>query len=517
MYKLVSQQLFKNKHLRFVKQLLFTVVALATLLSVCRPSPIPASPTTKPTQVRLEPKASATVLPTAGIGLAVEDDGAPLPIEIIETQPGRGQFLGTSGKISLTFNQPMDIAKTNAAWEFKDGQGKPIAGEIRWSSPRTMEFTPEQALETSSQYLARLQKQAASAKGVSLQDELSIEFNTISPLQVSQVFPADQARDVANNVVITVIFNRPVVPLVIAEEKVQNPDILLFSPPLPGDGEWINTSVYAFRPSQPLRADTSYQVTLKAGLTDAAKETSLAEDYSWSFSTTKPTIKSYSLSEGELNPKNFLKDVPLDTGFRVDFFQPMNQTSTEDALSLSSADGENVLWESLWNEDATQIIITPTLRLALGELYTLKLDAQAKTTDGASLSEGLEWKFYTVLPPAIIGVTPSNTSNQEVFSSELRIRFASQMNIESVKERIVITPQPEDKIEWWYNEWDKSIASYSLKPSTRYEVQLQAGMEDIYGNTIPRTQVVRFTTGAYEPTANLEMPYSPPIIRQGGP
>ncbi len=497
------------------KTILFLVTVFALLLSSCKTGVVPATQPAQATEKAGELPVK-TPVPTLA-GLPVTDPGAPLPVEIVETQPGKGQGLSTSGKIRLTFNQPMDMEKTNAAWVLEDEQGKPVSGDIQWPTPRSMEFTPSQNLETGSLYLGRLDVSSASAKGLTLQEPMTFEFSTAGPLEVSQVFPADNTRDVANNAVITVIFNRPVVPLVIAEEQKIHPQPLIITPDLPGEGEWVNTSVYAYKPKQPLRGDTTYQVSLKAGLSDVSGETQLAQDYTWKFTTVKPSIENLTLSNGQVNPNKYLQNVLLDESFTIRFFQPMNQTSTEQAFVISSANGENVLWERMWNEESTQIIITPTQRLALDTQYSLTLDAKAQAADGGSLREGLDWPFYTILAPAIISFSPANGSQQTDFSAELRLRFASPMNIETVKERIQITPQPEEKIEWWYNEWDWSIASYILQPSTRYEVRLLPGMQDIYGNTIQGSQVLRFTTAAYAPNANLEMPYEPAIMRQDGP
>ena len=67
---------------------------------------------------------------------------------------------------------------------------------------------------------------------------------------------------------ITVIFNRPVVPLVTVEDMGNLPQPLEFDPPLEGEGEWLNTSIYMFTPSDGLRGGTDYTVTVKAGLED---------------------------------------------------------------------------------------------------------------------------------------------------------------------------------------------------------------------------------------------------------
>jgi len=89
------------------------------------------------------------------------------------------------------------------------------------------------------------------------------------------------------------------------------------------------------------------------------------------------------------------------------------------------------------------------------------------------------------------------------------------MRIDTVKDKIELTPKPKEEIQWWYNEWDWSMHAYVLEPSTRYSLQLNPGMEDIYGNQINKTIRYTFTTAAYPSQATLEMPYTPSLFRAG--
>ena len=63
-------------------------------------------------------------------------------------------------------------------------------------------------------------------------------------LVVVSVLPEDGTREVAGRAVITVIFNRPVVPLVIVEDMDDLPQPLTITPAIDGVGEWLNTSIW---------------------------------------------------------------------------------------------------------------------------------------------------------------------------------------------------------------------------------------------------------------------------------
>src|SRR5436309_3284856 len=73
-------------------------------------------------------------------------------------------------------------------------------------------------------------------------------FATAGFLEVGQVIPANGAQDVQAGAAITVLFNRPVVPLTVVEQQNNAPQPLSFTPAIQGKGEWLNTAIYVFHP-----------------------------------------------------------------------------------------------------------------------------------------------------------------------------------------------------------------------------------------------------------------------------
>lgn len=495
--------------------LVFAIAAL--VLGACRPAPEQprAQPSAEqPKPVEQMPPATPKVTQAT---LTAIDDGAPLPPQVVERHPGGAEELAPDGTIRLAFDQAMDAGKTAAAFQVNSQSGEPVSGQVFWPDARTLEFKPANRLESGSLYFASLGNQATSAQGAALVEAYNFQFLTTGELQVAQVFPADGAQDISSNAVITVIFNRPVVPLGIVEEAANLPNPLRLSPQVAGKGEWVSTSVYAFRPETTLKGDQEYTATIQAGLADASGESHLAQDFTWKFSTASPKLDSFSLSDGRTNPDNNTQNVLLDEYFTFRFLQPMDRAGTEAAISLTSQNGEKTLLTSEWNELNTQVVITPTQQLMLDTSYTLSLDSSATAADGGKLGEGLSWNFKTVPFPAILQTNPADGTTQEYFSVDFFIKFASPMRIDTVKSRIQVTPRPEKEIEWYYDEWDWGLRGFFLKPSTEYEIRLLPGMQDIYGNSTRNEQLIRFTTAAYEPSASLLMPYDSPMLRSGGP
>lgn len=519
----------------YIFRALLVVMVTSMLFSACRPKQVTPSPTaqqsTQPTTQVSEstglpntstparlPTATATTAPLPDSGFPVKDSGEPIPPQLIERQPSGGQELSLRGEVTLVFNQPMNPDTTAESWKMTDAEGEQVEGKISWPNTRTLHFTSDNVLKTNSVYLASLSTQATSARGQALIDPVSFQATTVSELKVSQVFPADGSQEIDNKAIITVIFNRPVVPLVVAEEKDRLVNPLTIAPAVDGKGEWINTSVFAFRPTKPLNTGTVYTVLVKSGLADAGNETLLNTDFQWQFTTGSPRIDSLILKNGTVNPAPGYPNFLLDEGVTIRFFQPMDRSSTEASLSITNeANGELVPYNSKWVEDDLAIVITPTQRLALNTNYLLHLDASAQAADGGNLREGLDWPFQTIPRPGVALTYPGNGDTQNYFTPDLYIKFKSPMRLDTVKERIKIKPEPAKDIQWYYNDYDWSMSAFILEPSTRYKITFQAGMEDIYGNKTTADEVIQFTTTAYSPQAGLQMPYGVSVVRSDGP
>ncbi len=456
--------------------------------------------------------------PTPDNRLEVEDDGRPLPPQVLDVQPAPGQELPPGEVIRVKFDQPMDPGQTASALQVTGPEGEAVEGEITWEDESTLRFEPAAPLEPGQVYRARLAETASSRQGLALEEGLAFNFQAVGELAVQQVFPADGATDVTNDAAITVIFNRPVAPLVIAEEQAGLPQPLEITPAVEGRGEWISTSAYAFHPARPLLGATRYSVSVPAGLQDATGESRLEAGYSWEFTTVAPSIASYELLPDFVNPEQAYPNVLLDAGFAVNFYQPMDPASTEAALSLVTESGGAVEAATTWNEDFTRVVISPTARLALGTGYRLIVDASASTAQGeGTLAEGLDWSFTTIPSPRVVAIEPADGSVQPTYNSMLRIQFASPMRLDTVYERIIIEPAPDEEVQWWYNEWDWSLNAFFLEPSTNYTIRLLPGMEDIYGNATTGEQVARFRTAQRDPYAQLQMPYGPVVVRAEAP
>jgi len=232
--------------------------------------------------------------------------------------PGNGDELALDGTIDVYFDQAMDKASVESAISLSPS----LQGTFAWLDEATVEFTPATPFDRATRYTVTVGTGAKSAAGIALREPFTFNADSIGFLEVTQVLPAPDTQGVEAKAAITVMFNRPVVPLGLSTDtSLALPNPLQLDPPVQGKGEWLNTSIFVFRPATAFAGGITYKATVKSGLTSTAGSL-LEKDYTWSFSTLPPSVLNVSPDYGVL-------DVPLDSTVIVNFNQPMEHASTE--------------------------------------------------------------------------------------------------------------------------------------------------------------------------------------------
>src|SRR5690606_34769052 len=159
--------------------------------------------------------------------------------------PYPGEEVALDTPVEVTFDQAMDPASVEAAWQIEP----PAAGQFTWQDARTLAFLPDGGWARATRYNVTIGTGATSADGAALEAPVEFAVQTAGYLEVAAVIPAPDAEGVQADATITVSFDRPVVPLVSTQQLDTLPDPLVFDPPIEGAGEWINTSIYQFTPA----------------------------------------------------------------------------------------------------------------------------------------------------------------------------------------------------------------------------------------------------------------------------
>ena len=432
---------------------------------------------------------SATEEPTASDTL----------FQLIDSSPAEGASLTPGQGITLYFDRPIDCASAEAAITLEPA----LAGSLSCNADdASVTWTPSGDYAAGTAYALSVNDALRAEDGGQLAEPISLSFEPVGALEVTEVLPADGATGIAGDAAVTVIFNRPVVPLGIVEEMDDLPNPLTLSPAVEGTGEWLNTSIYVFRPESAFAAGKTYAATVNAGL-EASDGSVLADDYTWTFTTSQPEIV---IAE----PQNLAEDVPLGTSVQITFTHPMDEASVEAAFRLRVHNAnEGVPGAFVWTDDSTGLRFNPDENLELGTRYVVEIDTQAAraAAGGAPLTGESSFSFTTVPAPAILNTSPTDGESGVSPYTSFTIFFASPMDASTIADKITIEPEPWREADDYYSDWDDSYSlSFPVEPSTTYTITITPGMEDIYGNTIDEGRVVTFNTMPYEPDVMLQVP-----------
>ena len=463
---------------RSLSKAMALVVSLGLLLGACGPKPT-LTPTIAPTPSPYTPPPPGAV-----------------PVVVVQRTPERGEELPPGGAIELVFDRAMDRGSVEAAFRLSPEVG----GDFEWADGRTVRFKPARDLKRDTEYQATLGPQAKATDGNPLDGEYRFRFRTVGYLQVAQVIPAPDTQDVEATGTVTIIFNRPVVPLTAVSDPdyAGLPDPLTFDPPVEGDGEWLNTSIYVFTPAAPLAGGTTYTARVAAGLADTTGGV-LAEDYAWSFTTQPPLV--VWVSPGEESTL-----VSVDTAVQVTFNMPVTCGTAAQAFTLSTV-RTSVPGTSACVRET--LVLTPDVRLDFDTTYSARVDVGVQSAGGgAGMREPYAWRFTTVPLPRIVGTRPYDGQQDAWSYTDFQIIFNAPINPDTVLPNLDIRPPlSPTQVYTYFNTWDNTfVLGFGAQPSTDYVVRIGPDIADPYGNETGQELTVRFRTADLPPSFQIHVP-----------
>jgi len=422
---------------------------------------------------------------------------------VVQHSPLPGEELPLDGAVELVFDRAMDRGSVERALDISPA----VAGRFEWAGERTVRFLPA-ALERGTNYHIYLGQSARDTEGAMLGGAYRFRFNTVGYLQVGQVIPAPGSVDVEADSVITMMFNRPVVPLTTLAQQADLPDPLILEPDVTGKGEWLNTSIYVFKPDRPLAGGTRFTARVPAGLSDTIGGL-LETDYAWSFTTEPPKVV-WTTPRAESD-----RPVRPDIVIRVTFNQPIDASSAIDAFSLTGGGFLGGAVKGDFQVDNDTLVFTPREMLDFDRTYTARVEAGVKSASSVSgdiasagMREAYEWQFKTVPLPRIVSTEPKNGERNAYPYTSFEIVFNTTIDPETVMPNLEMTPPlSPTQVYTYFNDWNHTfVLRFGARPSTDYEVRIGPDIADPYGNTTDQRMTVRFRTAPIDPRVRLHVP-----------
>jgi hypothetical protein len=314
-----------------------------------------------------------------------------------------------------------------------------------------------------------------------------------SVLEVRLTAPvADDERVALINTSIEVAFSEPVEPGS-AEEAVR------IEPAVAGAVSWSGSTM-RITPADPLELETTYAVTIAAGIRDLAGNPMTEPPPPFEFVTAgRPSLV-------ESVPEDGAQEVPLDGPIALTFSTLMDTASVDDQLSLSPTFEHELRWSGELLE------IVPTQPFEPGQDYEVSIGADAADAAGVTLDEPVSLAFRTVSPGlAVETIVPADGVDGIASTAPIAVIFDRPIDPSTVSgDQLTISPDVAGTLDVVALPGDppdddgagtllRFTPSGPMPPNTTFEVELATGPATATGETIGEPLTWTFTTGP--PTA----------------
>ena len=466
------------------------------------------------------------------------DDGAaemPLDseIEIVFSKPMQKWSISEGLEFVGVYPKYASYDSDESSIDFEYGK---IKGIFEWKNPSKVIFKPAEPLQRDSKYRLILKSSLLSnffIPMMSSQTEYLISFHTISNPKV--VVSTPHTIDVNDDVPVRVIFDRPMIPLTTVENKEELKPAFTIDPPIEGEGRWLGTTVYEFKPSESYELAYDYNVLIDNNL-KSVDGGELAEDFSWTFSSPSPRVVAVEPSDGTryVNPNESIKiyfNQPVD----IDSFVSNSDIGRIYGRSMRYLKGsfkridlsDNIIdkyseYKNLFGlefeldekmEDGVtyQVSIDSCKPKAIekeGLGYKISVEFCIKSENGLKELEGDHYSEFTVISKPVLrfwDVTPENGAKDVQEKYTIEIPFDTPMDENSFDNNLFITPNPEQKPSYYFSNYQNTLTiNTPLQRSTKYRITINKNAKDIYGTSLGKSHTFSFTTVAYKPSVSIQ-------------
>ncbi len=393
-----------------------------------------------------------------------------LPPRLVETDPPIGTVLGQSSSITFYFNQTMNKPTVESAL------GGLPEGTLTWNDDATLVFSPTQPYQPNSELKVTLASSIQTVNGFGIQEPIELSFTVADFLRATTVLPKEKATDVDVQSAVIVSFNQPVVPL--GADTSSLPAAFSLQPSVKGNGEWINTSTFAFYPEPAMAGGTEYTLSLNLDLkTEAGVGLEGGVTSAWTFTTARPRVVM-------LEPASDQK-IALDPEIKLTFNQPMDTASVESNFKFSGPNG-SLTGTFQWSKDDTVLTFTPGERLERNVGYILNVRGVAKSKGGTNLNDDYGAVLNTFDQFAVGGTTINYGS--------IHVPLTAPLPKGDYDEFVKVSPQV-DNLSVNVADDGLSFDVYgNFLPETNYTFEISAKLRDRWGQSLGDPFVLDFRT-----------------------
>jgi uncharacterized protein YfaS (alpha-2-macroglobulin family) len=414
------------------------------------------------------------------------------PPKIVTSFPGnQSTEAPLDSKIEIIFDR--GVIKSLAEKGFRISPN--VNGNISWESDQKLIFTPQDKLNRATSYRVDFNGIVLSKFLIPLFGNQTTSFETIGNPKV--ILASPQVEALEDLTPITVVFDRQMITLTTsAKNSVQRPAFSI-SPEIKGEGRWLGTTAYQFRPSEPFIKATTYKVTVPAGMS-SQDDGVLQNEYSWEFSSERPRIY-------DVSPKHDYDFASPVASVSATFNQNINLKSISDNFIVFDKDKKRVPGRVVVAGNIAGFY--PNRPLKREERYMAVVSKEVYGTVGPNkLGVDYSWSFGVAAKPAVVRTNPANRDKNISKEYRVEVFFKSPMDEGSFENNIFIDPQPEFKPSMYFSSYN-SLNSLSINTflgrSKTYKITIGSGVKDQYGVPLGTPYTFSFSTDAYKPSVGV--------------
>lgn len=429
-------------------------------------------------------------------------------------EPTQKKYISPTNTLTLDFSETMDRASVETKADIRGIQVRSTS----WNG-NAWTIVPQKTLEVGETIEIVVPANTLMANGQSLGIDQVFAFVVSPAPSLAAILPSPGSVGVPVDAEITIVFDRPMVPLTQVQGALSK---VLFSdasvsitPAVSGAWRWMGTSTATFRPSKPLLRATKYSVSVPAGIRTLSGDRIEAETQ-WSFETERPRVlsitpESGSKSAGPTTTVSIRFNQPVQRAKLAEYIRLFDGTVSESTLTSSSKTGSGVLVpvkkfrygtmkeNATVKEDRTVIELDLATPLAFGRTYSLYILAGLPGEEGnLGTAEMVSSSFSTVGDFKVLSAN--------LIHGNLQVVFSSPVSAEQVKSGLQFSPTISLKdIEAstyasYQNDSHNNLDLYlNFAPSTTYTMTTSSKFSDIYGQKLAKPFTYKFTTEPREP------------------
>jgi tetrahydromethanopterin S-methyltransferase subunit B len=254
-----------------------------------------------------------------------------------------------------------------------------------------------------------------------------------------------------------------------------------------------------FRPSADLAANTVFTATVTASAKSSASGTSLAADFTWSFTTAvglppaPPTVTS-------TDPGNSSTGVATNKQVSASFSRAMDP-ATINTTTFTMKQGTTPIAGAV-SYAGTAATFAPTSLLATSTTYVATISTGAKDGSGLGIAADYSWSFATgpaPAPPAVVSTDPGNNSTGVANNKQISAVFNRAMDPATVTANTFTLKQGVNSIAGavsYAGTTATFVPTSLLADNTNYSATITTGAKDGSGLGMASNYNWSFSTGS---------------------